>query len=597
MQLSYPMRPRFANVLVALMVWSAAAINARAQSVPTGGVLVLYNSTSPTNSGTWTGGVNALMLGNLLGHFDLPYVLKSIENYQAGDLNAARATFYLGTDYYAPLPAAFTSEVFTTTNALCWFKYHIWNIGGANFETRFGFRYIRNDSSGFSNIVYQGEIFPKNQADKALVYVTILNTNLASVPAIAAMTDSNNVVITNIPYVVHASNLWYVADSPFNNISEEDRYVVFCDLLHDILGINHAGSHRALIRIEDVSAGVYTPQLIRQIADLLHSNAVPFEMGIIPVWIDPLGYWSYGTPVTHRISDGADTVSAGFCNALRYATNTGGQLIIHGYTHQYNETNNPGSGVSGDDYEFWQLSYASPSNHTVVLSRPVPEDSLAWVSNRLYLAKNEFVQAGLDWVAWETPHYLASALDYEVMATNFPRLFQRGFYFAADYDPVTNGTHYVSQFFPYPISRDIYGCKLISENLGYYSPSTNSLHLPADIIQTARKNLVVRDGWANAYFHGYLPLTNLQAIVTGIKALGYTYVPLVAASPVLGLTGGDPSGLSFATQAGFNYILEYKNTLTDSAWLPLTNAPGTGGVLTVDAGAAGSQRYYRLRVE
>jgi uncharacterized protein YdaL len=530
------------------------------------------------------------MLANLLGHFDLPYVLRPIENYQAGDMNAARTTFYLGTDYYAEQPAAFKSEVFTTTNTLCWFNYHIWNIGGANFESRFGFRYLRIDKSGFSNIVYKSELLPKNQSDKDLVCVAILNTNLATVPAVAAMTDVNGVILTNIPYVVRASNLWFVADNPFSNIADEDRYTVFCDLLHDILNINHPERRRAVIRIEDVSAGVYSPQLIRQITDLLRSNNVPFALATIPVWTDPLGYYSSGTPVTHRLADNANPIAVNFREALRYATTNDGQLIIHGYTHQYGATNNPDYGVSGGDYEFWR------KNNSPAISQPVPEDSVPWVSNRLALARNEFAQAGLPWVAWETPHYLASALDNRVMGSNFPVMIQRGFYFAADYDPATNGNHYLPQHFPYVINRDIYGCKLIPENLGYYNPPSR---LPADMIRVARKNLVVRDGWANAYFHGYLPLTNLQAIVTGIKALGYTYVPLAAASPAVRLTAlaGVTNRLSFATEAGFNYVVEFKTALSDAAWLPLTNAPGTGGMMTVDAVVAGTQRYYRLRVE
>ena len=586
------------KTVLAVLAGLALACTSPAQNVPPGGVLVLYNSISPTNPSTWPGGLHAQMLANLLGHFDLPYVVTPIENYHAGDMDIARATFYLGTDYYAEQPAAFKSDVFTTTNAICWLKYHLWKIAGSNFDSKFGFRFIRNDSSGFSNIVYKGEIFPKNQADPALGYVTILNTNLASAPAIAAMTDDNGIILTNIPYVVHASNFWYVADDPFVYIADEDRYTVFCDLLHDILGSNHAENHRAIIRIEDVSAGVYSPQRIHQIADLLHSNDVPFAMGVIPIWTDPLGYWSHGTPVTHRISDGTDSISVGFCDAIRYATNNGGQIIIHGYTHQYNETNNPGSGVSGDDYEFWRSAKSDPTNGIPAISRPVPEDSEAWVSNRLALAKNELTQSGLSWVAWETPHYIASPLDYRVMATNFSLFIQRGFYFAAEYDPATNSSRYLSQHFPYVINKDSYGWKLLPENLGYYNPSTR---LPADIIRVARKNLVVRDGWANAYFHGYLPLTNLQAIVTGIKALGYTYVPLVASSPKLNLVTETPANntihLSFNTQAGFNYFVEYKIAHSDSNWLPLTNALGNGAAMTVDAGTAEAQRYYRLRVE
>ena len=590
------------KTVLAALAGLALACPAPAQNVPPGGVLVLYNSISPTNPSTWPGGLHAQMLANLLGHFDLPYVVTPIENYHAGDMDIARATFYLGTDYYAEQPAAFKSDVFTTTNTICWLKYHLWKIAGSNFDSKFGFRFVRNDSSGFSNIVYKGEIFPKNQADPALGYVTILNTNRATVPAIAAMTDANDVILTNIPYVVHASNFWFVADDPFVNIADEDRYTVFCDLLHDILGSNHAENHRAIIRIEDVSAGVYSPQRIHQIADLLHSNDVPFAMGVIPVWTDPLGYWSHGTPVTHRISDGTDSISVGFSDAIRYATNNGGQIIIHGYTHQYNETNNPGSGVSGDDYEFWRNAKSDPTNGIPSISRPVPEDSEAWVSNRLALAKNELTQSGLSWVAWETPHYIASPLDYRVMATNFSLFIQRGFYFADEYDPATNSSRYLSQHFPYVINQDTYGWKLFPENLGYYSPVGSATpRLPADIIRVARKNLVVRDSWANAYFHGYLPLTNLQAIVTGIKALGYTYVPLVASSPKLNLVTEAPANntihLSFNTQAGFNYFVEYKIAHSDSNWLPLTNALGNGAAMTVDAGAAEAQRYYRLRVE
>ena len=326
------------------------------------------------------------------------------------------------------------------------------------------------------------------------------------------------------------------------------------------------------------------------LADLLRSKSVPFALATIPVWTDPLGYFSSGTPVTHRLADGANPIAVNFRDALRDAATNGGQIIVHGYTYQYNQTNNPGSGVSGYDYEFWRR------NNSPAISEPVPEDSVTWVSHRLAMAKHEFDRSGLPWVAWETPHHLESELDYRVMAANFPLLVQRVFYFATDYEPATNSSHYAQQFFPYVTNRDFHGSKLIPENLGYYNPPARP---PADIIRVARKNLVVRDGWANANFHGFLPLTNLQAIVSGIKALGCTYVPVAAASPTLQLVAqaGATNHLSFTTEVGFDYVVEYKNTLSDSMWLPLTNAAGTGGVIGVAAVVSGSQRYYRLRVE
>ncbi len=57
--------------------------------------------------------------------------------------------------------------------------------------------------------------------------------------------------------------------------------------------------------------------------------------------------------------------------------------------------------------------------------------------------------------------------------------------------------------------------------------------------------------------------------------------------------------LSCVSQTGFNYTLEYKNTLSDPAWTPILPAlPGTGGVLTFsDPAATSDTRFYRIRVQ
>ena len=57
--------------------------------------------------------------------------------------------------------------------------------------------------------------------------------------------------------------------------------------------------------------------------------------------------------------------------------------------------------------------------------------------------------------------------------------------------------------------------------------------------------------------------------------------------------------LSCVSQTGFNYTLEYKNSLGDPAWTPVLPAlPGTGGVLNFsDAAATNATRFYRIRVQ
>jgi uncharacterized repeat protein (TIGR01451 family) len=55
---------------------------------------------------------------------------------------------------------------------------------------------------------------------------------------------------------------------------------------------------------------------------------------------------------------------------------------------------------------------------------------------------------------------------------------------------------------------------------------------------------------------------------------------------------------SFATVPGYSYVAEYKQALTDGAWLPLQTLPGDGTVQTVtDTNTTEAQRFYRVRMQ
>jgi uncharacterized protein YdaL len=265
---------------------------------------------------------------------------------------------------------------------------------------------------------------------------------------------------------------------------------------------------------------VSSPWQLRAIADYLASQGVPFAVGVIPVHYDPLGVYNYGVPSRVTVSDSPEFVAA-----LHYMVERGGRIVLHGYTHQYDLTPNPFTAASRDDYEFYRVGLDASWNP--VFLGPVPEDSEEWVQDRIARALAEMRANGLEPVAWHTPHYTASPLDYQVFAANFPITMQRVFY------SITEGPqgqlHYLDQFFPYVIGQDVYGQRIVPENIGHVDPTGTppyGARLPEDAIRAARKNLVVRDGWANAYFHSVLDLSLLQELIPGIKALGYTYVPL-----------------------------------------------------------------------
>jgi uncharacterized protein YdaL len=513
--LNVPWRTRIravAGLVLAVIVLAGPAASGAASNLPgdTNTVLILHDSSGDFG---WIGEVNATLLGNLLGHFPLAWYKAPVEDYHSGDIDRFRMVFYLGTTFDNPLPEAFLADVMTTSKVVCWMKYNLWRWDAgtrAGFESKFGFRFEFMDSSGFTNVQYKGETFSRHPADPELGRSTILNTNIAT----SSATVLRGWPPETLPYILHGSNFWYVADVPFSYMSEEDRYLVFADLLHDISGIDHPESHRALIRLEDVNPS-YPPYLLHAAADYLQSQAVPFAVATVPVYSDPLGIYNGGEPECIDMSGALQ-----FVDALKYMIGRGGQLVMHGYTHQYDSVINPFTAATGDDYEFFRVTYDAETN--LVDYAPVPEDSRPWVLGRIRAGLREFEQARLTPVAWETPHYAASALDYGVFAESFPLTIQRVLYF-------DGAGHAAGQFFPYVIERDVYGQKIMPENLGNVDPEQWHQYpprLPQDLIRAARKNLVVRDGWASAFFHPYLDLAYLREVIEGIKALGYSYVPL-----------------------------------------------------------------------
>jgi alpha-tubulin suppressor-like RCC1 family protein len=123
--------------------------------------------------------------------------------------------------------------------------------------------------------------------------------------------------------------------------------------------------------------------------------------------------------------------------------------------------------------------------------------------------------------------------------------------------------------------------------------------------------------------HALALTSTKQVIAWGASQSGATAVPgsltdplVIAASwnysAALQRTGGSPQNLllinprrqnnvfyvSFSSQAGVNYTLEYKNVLTDSSWTSLSPVAGNGSSLTLSNGSAlAPRRVYRVRAQ
>jgi len=517
--------------LLAFLPAGSAGAGVSLNAAPSG-VLILHDSAGEWG---WMGAVHARSLANLLGHFSVPCNISPVEQYSAGQIESYRTVFYLGVVYNNPLPVAFVQDVMQTSRTVCWFRYNLWRIAWnergyyePGFEARFGFRFLGMGRPGHTRVSYRGHWFTKNAGDPDVGLTELIDRGAGSI--LAYSHPPEGLSGDPVPYIVRGGNLWYVADIPFAYVAEEDRYLAFADALHDILGIQHAESHRGLIRIEDVNPTT-SPDALRAIADYLFSEGVPFLISVVPVYQDPSGYYSSGLPTQRFLSKEPELVEA-----LRYMQAKGGQILLHGYTHQYNSTANPFTGITGEDFEFYRTTLNE--NQGVVFVGPVPEDSYRWVRSRVCSAQRELREAGLFEVGWETPHYAASAGDYRFFGQRFRLTVQRALYFQiADsgeaprggLEPGNSGNpaYFSSQLFPYVIERDAYGQKIIPENLGLVDLvgwNGYGRWLPADIVRAATANLAVRDGWASSYFHPFLDIEYLRQVVQGVKALGYTYV-------------------------------------------------------------------------
>jgi uncharacterized protein YdaL len=493
---------------------ATASASARAKAF-TGGLagtgrstLVLYDTTGQWG---WLGELYATQTANLTGHFGT-FATLPVSAYTAGTMDAYTAVVYIGSTYDEPLPEAFLADVRTADRPVIWLNNNIWQLTASTpaFAADYGWMWSQFDFSTVEGVVYKGKALSRDgrNASGVMDYASIDETK-AEVLASAVRENG-----TQIPWAIRSGELTYIGEIPFAYTTASDRYLIFSDLLFDALAPETAERHRALLRLEDIGPNAEPAELMK-IAVELKKRRIPYSFGVYTVYKEP----GKTVPLRQR-----PLVVA----AIKYMLANGGTMIAHGYTHQYTDAPNPYNGTSGDDFEFY-TAHVDEQNY-VRYDGPVAEDSLAWATDRINRMKAEFRAARLPVPQYfEFPHYAGSAVDYEaVRRAGFKARYERSLYFAG----TLSGTapqydHMAGQFFPYTVT-DVYGSKVIPENVGNIEPEAFNNHpviLPADLVEAAEANLVVRDGVASFFYHPYLGTKWLLETVDGIKKLGYTFVP------------------------------------------------------------------------
>ncbi|MFE7131016.1 DUF2334 domain-containing protein [Streptomyces sp. NPDC057638] len=492
--------------------------------------LVLYDTAGPFGH---LGEIYAMGVANLGGRFGT-VTAKPVQEYAPGQIETFDATVYIGSTYYGgavpdAIPQDFYLDILLSNKPVLWMGSNIWNMANSISLQEFEFKYGWDPTSSFydvggsvgnvTKVTYKGRDLtrkiPQGQDPGILRPVLRPAPGNGEVTTLATAVDTAGATPVTFPMAFRSGNLTYLGEIPFTYVSETDRIIVLQDLLFDALAPTTPEQHKGMLRLEDISPTANATQL-RAIADYLKSQNIQYGINIIPVFVDPR------PPArTIRLSQRPALV-----NTLKYMLANGAVMMSHGYTHQYGNVANPYDGVTANDFEFFR-AHVDAQNY-VIYDGPVTEDSAAWAQGRVDQALAELARVGLPRPKlWTTPHYAASATDYRVFGANFQGRVERPLYFGGllSGGPVDN-TRYLGQFFPYPVT-DVYGSKVLPENMGSYEPAAQNNNPPRmvpDLLAAAQANLAVRDGVASFYYHPTHPVAPLKQIVDGMVAMGYTFV-------------------------------------------------------------------------
>jgi len=567
----------------------------------------IYYDSVPTKQDYRYGRVHAMFLQNLLGHFPAyQQYVSPIERYQKGDIDNCDATFYLGTYYDDPkgetrIPKAFLDEFLSTSRSVVWAGYNFWHLGDAAIRRTWKAKFThlsdkdtnKLDEKGrptfFRFYEYKGETFHKYGEWDATVpkrYNASWEISLFEI----AEADEENVVSWGVhngtgdttPYILRngpRGKRWYIGDSPFSFMHEEDRYLIFADILFDILNEapRYPGKKPALFRLEDVHPMIPLWQLYR-VARKMKEMKVPFSISLIPIFADPFEIKS-NDPLEKFVPISRKPL---FVEYLREVEKQNATFIYHGVSHQSGMRKNPWNGLTGDDFEFWDRSANAPMKYRVQV--PDGLGGMKWVDeketpkiilNRLDTGMELFSMVGVRPLAWLTPHYQASPLGYRLFSQLFTWNVGRIIYFPHEFEqkerlpealtldragalPTEKRLSYVQdvradfeptllpngQFFPYEIYGDAYDQRLIPENVGNVQPYMNEqvyiVQTIDDLVRIARRNRVLRDQWASFFLHpfrlndtteegvGTFPgdTRGIERLIREIRSNGYEFIDL-----------------------------------------------------------------------
>jgi len=452
-----------------------------------------------------------VLAANLVSHFGGSQVITAAD-YQPGMAAGYQAVVYVGVSAGTPVPPDFLNDVLHSGRQVMWLGENIDRLAAymGGFQSTFGWTPGPDKQRKIQQIDYRGAALRRDPADTDPL--TTINS-VTSAKVLGTMVTTSG---QRLPWAVRSGRLTYVAETPLDAATGNDRYLAISDMLYDLLAPQTTTRHRALVRLEDIGPEA-DPKAVKAAGELLYKKHVPFSFGVFPVYIGPAKERPRRVIKMRQRPELVQVIS--------YLLTHGGTMVLHGYTHQSSLPANPDNGESGQEFEFFQTHFDSHKN--TVYDGALPGDSAAFVTKRIDAAAAELHAAHLPMPRmFEFPHYAGSRIDYQTVATRFAARYDHGQYFEPDWNGRSPASPYMyEQFAPYLI-RDVYGSTVVPENLGFVQrvPDPADTETVGTIVANARAELAVRDNIAGFFYHPFLGTKPLAQTVDQIEAMGYHFV-------------------------------------------------------------------------
>lgn len=158
---------------------------------------------------------------------------------------------------------------------------------------------------------------------------------------------------------------------------------------------------KGYIRFEDFTAGdVYlnkgSLEKVRLITDYMKINNESFSISWVPRYINN------DNNIDNDISEKESMINANFVFTLDYIINNGGNIGLHGYTHQYNNTNS----ISG-------VEFGKEGCNNLNIARERVEKAII-IANKLNIPISY----------WETPHYKTTEEEQRIFEEYFNKIYE-----------------------------------------------------------------------------------------------------------------------------------------------------------------------------